>query len=104
MCNDCLDAGLSRRKILLSAAGLLAAAPLAGMAQAQPVAAADTPDAALNLLIEGNARYVANQTRERDFSVQLDVSRDGGVAHQTRQFPCRQMACEGSGEHCDQCH
>jgi len=68
MCNDCLDAGLSRRKILLSAAGLLAAAPLAGMAQAQPVAAADTPDAALNLLIEGNARYVANQTRERDFS------------------------------------
>jgi len=68
MCNDCLDAGLSRRKILLSAAGLLAAAPLAGMAQAQPVAAADTPDAALHLLIEGNARYVANQTRERDFS------------------------------------
>jgi carbonic anhydrase len=68
MCNDCLDAGLSRRKILLSAAGLLAAPPLAGMAQAQPVAAADTPDAALNLLIEGNARYVANQPRERDFS------------------------------------
>ena len=68
MCNDCLDAGLSRRKILLSAAGLLTAAQLAGMAQAQPVAAADTPDAALNLLIEGNARYVANQTRERDFS------------------------------------
>lgn len=32
------------------------------------MAAADTPDAALNLLIEGNARYVANQTRERDFS------------------------------------
>jgi carbonic anhydrase len=68
MCNDCLDAGLSRRKILLSAAGLLTAAQLAGMAQAQPVAAADTPDAALNLLIEGNARYVANQPRERDFS------------------------------------
>ena len=68
MCNDCLDAGLSRRKILLSAAGLLAAAPLTGMAQAQPVAAADTPDAALNLLIEGNARYVANQSREHNFS------------------------------------
>ena len=30
--------------------------------------AADTPDAALNLLVEGNARYVANQPRERDFS------------------------------------
>ena len=68
MRNACLDAGLSRRRVVLSAAGLLAAAPLAGMARAQPVAAADTPDAALNLLIEGNARYVANQTRERDFS------------------------------------
>jgi carbonic anhydrase len=79
VCNDCLDAGLSRRKILLSAAGLLAAAPLAGMAQAQPVAAADTPDAALNLLIEGNARYVANQTRERDFSA-ARASRTQGQA------------------------
>ena len=68
MCNACLDAGLSRRRVVLSAAGLLAAAPLAGMAQAQPVAAADTPDAALTLLIEGNARYVANQSREHDFS------------------------------------
>jgi carbonic anhydrase len=68
MCNACLDAGLSRRRVILSAAGLLAAAPLAGMALAQPVAAADTPDAALNLLIDGNARYVANQSREHDFS------------------------------------
>jgi carbonic anhydrase len=38
------------------------------MAQVKPVAAANTPDAALNLLLEGNARYVANQPRERDFS------------------------------------
>jgi carbonic anhydrase len=68
MCNPCPDTGLSRRRVMLSAAGLLAAAPLAGMAQAQPVVAADTPDAALNLLIEGNARYVANQPREHDFS------------------------------------
>jgi carbonic anhydrase len=68
MCNACLDAGLSRRSVVLSAAGLLAATPLAGMARSQPMAAADTPDAALNLLIEGNARYVANQSRERDFS------------------------------------
>ena len=30
--------------------------------------AADTPDAALKLLTEGNERYVANQPRERDFS------------------------------------
>jgi carbonic anhydrase len=46
----------------------LAAAPLVGRAQAQPARAADTPDAALNLLLDGNARYVANQLRERDFS------------------------------------
>jgi carbonic anhydrase len=78
MCNACLNAGLSRR-VVLSAAGLLAAAPLAGMAQAQPVAAADTPDAALNLLIEGNARYVANQSREHDFSAGR-ASRTQGLA------------------------
>jgi hypothetical protein len=32
-----------------------------------PRALANTPEAALNLLIEGNARYVANAPRERDF-------------------------------------
>jgi carbonic anhydrase len=68
MCDACLRSGLSRRGLMLAGAGLLAAAPLGGMARAQPVAAAATPDAALNLLVEGNARYVANQPRERDFS------------------------------------
>jgi carbonic anhydrase len=67
MCNACPDASRSRRKVLLAGAGLLAAAPIARMARAQPVAAS-TPDAALNLLMEGNARYVANQPREHDFS------------------------------------
>jgi carbonic anhydrase len=38
------------------------------VAQAQPESPADTPEAALNLLTEGNDRYAANQTRERDFS------------------------------------
>jgi carbonic anhydrase len=52
---------------MLAGAGILIAAPLNG-ARAQPSRAADTPDAALNLLVEGNARYVANQPRERDFS------------------------------------
>ena len=46
----------------------MAAAPLAGVAQAQPARAAETPDAALKLLIDGNARYVSNQMKERDFS------------------------------------
>jgi carbonic anhydrase len=45
-----------------------AAAPLAGIAQAQPARAAETPDAALKLLVDGNARYVSNQMKERDFS------------------------------------
>jgi carbonic anhydrase len=53
---------------MLASAGVLIAAPLNGGAQAQPSRAANTPDAALNLLVEGNARYVANQPRERDFS------------------------------------
>jgi carbonic anhydrase len=46
----------------------MAAAPLADVAQAQPVRAAETPDAALKLLADGNARYVSNQMTERDFS------------------------------------
>jgi carbonic anhydrase len=47
----------------------LSATPFAGrFAQAQPVSAADTPDAALKLMTEGNERYVANQPRERDIS------------------------------------
>lgn len=67
MCNACLDAGLSRRTLFGAGAGILAAAAaLIGTAEAQP--AADTPDAALNRLLEGNARYVSNQLRERDFS------------------------------------
>jgi carbonic anhydrase len=67
MCSSSSQAGPSRRSLLLGAA--LAAVPLVGSdAQAQPVSAADTPDAALKLMTEGNERYVANQPRERDFS------------------------------------
>jgi carbonic anhydrase len=68
MCNACLAAGLSRRLFVEAGAGMLATAPLIGMAQAQPARAAETPDAALKLLVDGNARYAANQMRERDFS------------------------------------
>jgi carbonic anhydrase len=46
----------------------MAAAPLAGVAQAQPARAAETPDAALKLLADGNARYASNQMTQRDFS------------------------------------
>jgi carbonic anhydrase len=68
MCNACLTAGLSRRAMLGSGLAAMAAAPFAGSAQAQPTRSAETPDAALKLLVDGNARYVANQTNERDFS------------------------------------
>jgi carbonic anhydrase len=52
----------------LAAAPLIAAATAQAQAQAQPVRAAETPDAALKLLVEGNARYASNQANERDFS------------------------------------
>jgi carbonic anhydrase len=45
-----------------------------------PQALADTPEAALSLLIEGNARYVANAPRERDFSA-------GRASRAPRQAP-----------------
>jgi carbonic anhydrase len=48
--------------------GILAGGSLSSAARAQVAPAAGTPDAALNLLLEGNGRYVANQPRERDFS------------------------------------
>src|SRR5690348_14660576 len=68
MCNLCL----SRRLFVRAGMGALAAAPLLATAttsaQAQPTRAADTPDAALKLLVEGNARYASNQLNERDFS------------------------------------
>lgn len=67
MCHVCLARGPSRR--LLLGAGLAAAAvPFAPTVRAQTPRLADTPDAALRLLAEGNARYAANQPKERDFS------------------------------------
>jgi len=68
MCKACLDFGISRRAFLQTGAAALATTPLINIAEAQPVSAADTPDAALKLLVDGNERYVANQPRERDFS------------------------------------
>src|SRR5215207_5986552 len=68
MCNVCDAKGLSRRKLIMAGAGFLAAAPFGGPALAQPVAAPSAPDAALKLLVEGNARYTANQQQERNFS------------------------------------
>ncbi len=71
MCTACLAAGMSRRLVLGAgaAAAALAAAPLVvGTAEAQPARAVETPDAAVNRLLEGNGRYVAGKMNERDFS------------------------------------
>lgn len=70
MCNVCLKGGPSRRHLFMGigAAAALATAPFGGVALAQPERAAETPDAALKLLVEGNARYVENKLNERDFS------------------------------------
>lgn len=78
MCNVCLEGGLSRRHLFMGVgAAALAAAPLGSMALAQPQRLAETPDAALKLLAEGNARYVANQPNERDFSVRRSATAQG---------------------------
>jgi carbonic anhydrase len=68
MCDVCAKKGPSRRAMMFAGAGMLAAAQLGDVAQAQPVRAAGTPDEALKLLVAGNARYVANQPQQRDFS------------------------------------
>jgi len=79
MCEACPEAGVSRRALMRVSAGVLAFAPLMGEALAQPVRKADTPDAALNLLLSGNERYVANKLNERDFSASR-VARSRGQA------------------------
>lgn len=79
MCDACLEKRLGRRNFMIGGATMLAAASFGGAALAQPVSAAKTPDEALNLLVEGNARYVGNQPRERDFSA-ARASRAAGQA------------------------
>ena len=79
MCVVCFRGGLGRRGMLLGGAGLLMTALSRGPVRAQPVRAAETPDEALKLLVEGNARYAANQPNERDFSSSR-ASRAGGQA------------------------
>jgi carbonic anhydrase len=68
MCIMCLS-----RRGLYSGMGALAVAAAAGATvpgavMAQPSRSAETPDAALSLLMEGNSRYVAGKLAERDFS------------------------------------
>jgi carbonic anhydrase len=71
MCNLCLNTGLSRRTMFGAGLAMAAAPLLASCAQAQPAPPsrlAETPDAAIQLLVEGNTRYVSGTMNQRDFS------------------------------------
>jgi carbonic anhydrase len=70
MCIECMRGGMTRRGLLAGAAGLAAAtvAPTALVAAEAPAAAVISPDEALKRLQEGNARYVANASTNRDYS------------------------------------
>lgn len=63
MCDICTGIAAGRPKMVWAKDDALGAP-----AAAAPERAAGTPTEALRLLIEGNARYVANEPRERDFS------------------------------------
>lgn len=80
MCNVCL----SRRRLFAGVGGLASIAAIGAMttatASAQPARAAETPDAALARLMEGNARYASGKMSERDYSV-------GRVARSQGQAP-----------------
>lgn len=80
MCNVCDSTGLTRRHLVAAGMGALAMTAAAAEVRAQPARSAETPDAAFARLMEGNARYVSGQMKERDFSA-------GRVARTQGQAP-----------------
>lgn len=69
MCEICSSSSLGfTRRGLMAGLGALAATASIAPALAQPARSAETPDAALARLAEGNARYVAGKPNERDYS------------------------------------
>jgi carbonic anhydrase len=78
---------LSRRSVMTGAAALLAAGalPFSHACAEEPASNGPAPNAippaeALDLLMQGNARYAANEPRERDFSA-------GRAARAKSQYP-----------------
>jgi carbonic anhydrase len=67
MCNVCYSRGFTRRGLVAAGMGAVALAASPAVF-AQPARSADTPDAAVARLMEGNARYVSGKMNERDFS------------------------------------
>jgi len=83
MCDHPSHSQQSRRQFLEAGLGLLALSVLAPrqlLADAAPPQNAISPDAALKRLLEGNARYVANQLNTKDFSA-------GRAARVKAQYP-----------------
>lgn len=80
MCDDCNTGTISRRGLIAGGLALSLTAPLATQASAEEAAAAAapvSPEEALQRLIEGNARYVANAAINTDHSL-TRVSRTQG--------------------------
>ncbi len=72
-CHDFSRFGFSRRGFLKvgAAAGFLGGLALPAFAQDKmPTPNSISPDEALKLLMDGNARYVANTSRNKDFSAE----------------------------------
>ena len=74
MCEKCVASGLSRRNLIRGGGAALALAATAGFDMSSAPAHAEeampvSPEEALQRLIEGNARYVANKPINTDFSV-----------------------------------
>lgn len=74
MCRDCNESTISRRGLIAGGLALSLTAPLVARAVAQEAAAAApvSPEEALQRLVEGNARYVANAAINRDHSVERE--------------------------------
>lgn len=82
MCDACNSAAIGRRGLLRGAAAMAGAAFIGGavaggQAMAQPARAAETPEAALAMLVEGNARYAADKPREREFTARRAATAQG---------------------------
>lgn len=84
MCDQLIrDHVQSRRQFLEASLGLLALSALPSLsayADASPPQNAISPDAALRRLMQGNARYAANQLDAKDFS-------SGRAARERSQYP-----------------
>lgn len=72
MCDRCTGSGLSRRMLLANTGALMAASvlpPRAAWAENDAAPNAIPPSQALARLTEGNARYMEDSLKERDYSV-----------------------------------